>query len=638
MRRHSRAFIAIFWVLSVFAQAEGGSAGGGAAAIGLAERNGAWYFTAPNGDPFLSRGICVIRERDDAVRPGSRGYDGASSAGAASAPADATAAWAEATARNLRAWGFDTIGCWSSDRMRGLGLYATDIMNLRIERDGKMKDVFSPLFEGEAAVLAERLAERHRGDAQLIGYFLENEQPWWGDYGWYTGHAPTLLDAYLGMPTRSPGREAALDYLRSAYADVSGFNAAHGTSYSSWKELERRGLPSLPSPALSADRNAFAGLVARRYYAVATGALRKRDPGRLILGDRFANYAPREVVRACGEHCDVVSLNYYLGYRSVSPEYLKGFAELSGRPLLITEFSYRATENRSGDKNTKGADVTVATQADRAEGYARYVSSLARLPFVVGWHWFQFYDESPGGRSFDGEDSDYGVVDIDGRPYEELVAAMRETNAAAPALHARSAETPVGKAVFADEPIAVERSGTRAERSASVLSVRPRMWGWADAGAGARIDAKQADKGIAADYDSGSGWGCGFSFAPALNGDATAEYEDLSSFEGLELVFKGKSGLKVSIFITEQGADEPWKVEYRGAEGSDGESFTTEPLALQEKATRVRLPFELFGLRSSFGNQSGNHRIDLKAVRSIDVYVSGGQGKGRLELLSCSAY
>ncbi len=631
MRRHPRALAIALGILSLLTRAGRASAEAGAAKIGLAQRDGAWYFAAPNGESFLSRGICVVRERDDAVKPGFRGYDGAAAAG--SAPA-----WAEAAARNLRDWGFNTVGCWSSDLMRGRGLYTTDIMNLRIERDGKMKDVFSALFEGEAASLAERVAKRHRGDEELLGYFLENEQPWWGDFGWYTSHAPTLLDAYLAMPSRSPGREAALGYLRSAYTDISRFNAAYGSSYSSWKKLERKGLPSHPSPALSADRNAFAGIVARRYYAVASGAIRKSDPGRLVLGDRFANHAPRAVVEACGEYCDVVSLNYYLGYLSVNPEYLKGFAELSGRPLLITEFSYRAMENRSGDKNTKGADVTVATQADRAEGYERYVSSLARLPFVVGWHWFQFYDESPGGRSFDGENSNYGVVDIYGRPYEELVAEMRETNAAAQALHERSATSSLGESVFVDESVAVLRSGTRSELPASLFSGRLRAWGWADTASGASIDARQAPSGIAADYDSGSGWGCGFSFAPALDAAAMAEYADLSAFEGIEIVVKAKAGLRVAVFITEQGGDDPGKGEYRGAEGSDGESFDTEPFALQGKETRVKLPFELFGLRTSYGNQAGNRRIDLKAIRSIDIYVPGAQGKGKLELISCSAY
>jgi len=421
MMRRAFAVIAFLCALSFSALAEGGGSGEAFSAAGLAERDGAWHFRAPDGGLFLSRGVCVVVERDGAVKPGSRGYDGAASAGGDDA-------WAEGAARNLRAWGFDTAGCWSSERLRGRGLYSTDIMYLRIEKGGKMKDVFSALFEGEAEELAERLTARHRDDAELLGYFLENEQPWWGDYGWYTGHAPTLLDAYLSMPAGSPGRGAALGYLGSAYGRIDRLNAAYAASYASWKDFERRGLPPLPSLALSADRNAFAGVVARRYYAVAAGALRKRDPGRLVLGDRFANHAPREVVRACGAHCDVVSLNYYAGYKAVNAEYLKGFAELSGRPLLITEFSYRAMENRSGDKNTKGADVTVPTQRDRAEGYARYVSSLARLPFVVGWHWFQYFDESPGGRSFDGEDSNYGIVDINGKPYEELVSAMREAN------------------------------------------------------------------------------------------------------------------------------------------------------------------------------------------------------------------
>ncbi len=623
--------MAFLGALSLSALAEGGGPGEASSAVGLAERDGAWYFSAPGGGTFLSRGVCVITERDDAVKPDSRGYDGAAASGGAEA-------WAAGTARDLRAWGFDTAGCWSSGLMRGRGLYTVDILYLRIERAGKTKDVFSSLFEGEAEALAERLTAQHRGDRELLGYFLENEQPWWGDFGWYTGHAPTLLDAYLAMPASSPGRAAALGYLRSAHGEIDRLNVAYASSYKSWKDFERRGLPSLPSLALSADRNAFAGIVARRYYAVAAGALRKRDPERLVLGDRFANYAPREVVRACGAHCDVVSLNYYAGYKAVNAEYLKGFAELSGRPILITEFSYRATENRSGDKNTKGADVTVPAQRDRAEGYARYVSSLARLPFVVGWHWFQYFDQSPGGRSFDGEDSNYGIVDIDGKPYEELVSSMRDVNARVPALHARSGETRIGAAVFADDPVSIARSGKRSGRSESLLVDRAAAWGWADEGAGGRIAAKAGSKGIVAEYDSGKGWGCGFSFAPAIKGAAGPGYADLSAFEGLELVFMAKAGLRVSVFITEDGADEPWRAEYRGAEGADGESFTTEPFALRAGETRVRLPFELFGLRTSYGNQEGKRCMDLKAIRSLEVHVTGGQGGGKFELLSCAAY
>jgi hypothetical protein len=42
-------------------------------------------------------------------------------------------------------------------------------------------------------------------------------------------------------------------------------------------------------------------------------------------------------------------------------------------------------------------------------------------------HWFQYADEPPGGRA-DGEDYNFGLVDVDDRPYEGLVAALRDSN------------------------------------------------------------------------------------------------------------------------------------------------------------------------------------------------------------------
>jgi hypothetical protein len=81
-----------------------------------------------------------------------------------------------------------------------------------------------------------------------------------------------------------------------------------------------------------------------------------------------------------------------------------------------------ATENRSGNKNSSTAFPVVKTQKQRAAAFARYVKSVASLPYTIGAHWFQFSDEPANGRG-DGENFNMGLVDIDGRPYEELTSA-----------------------------------------------------------------------------------------------------------------------------------------------------------------------------------------------------------------------
>ena len=74
------------------------------------------------------------------------------------------------------------------------------------------------------------------------------------------------------------------------------------------------------------------------------------------------------------------------------------------------------------------------TQADRAERYRAFVSDVAKEPYIMGSHWFQYMDRPPGGRWIDGEDSDYGIVDVNDRPYEKLIEAMMETHKLLPSI------------------------------------------------------------------------------------------------------------------------------------------------------------------------------------------------------------
>lgn len=95
----------------------------------------------------------------------------------------------------------------------------------------------------------------------------------------------------------------------------------------------------------------------------------------------------------------------------------------------------RARNNASGNLSSYGVGAVLDTQAERAAAYAALVSDTATVPYVVGSHWFGFADQSPQGR-FDGEDVNYGIVEIHNKPYTELLAAVKTTNARVPALHA----------------------------------------------------------------------------------------------------------------------------------------------------------------------------------------------------------
>jgi agarase len=102
---------------------------------------------------------------------------------------------------------------------------------------------------------------------------------------------------------------------------------------------------------------------------------------------------------------------------------------------MLTEFSFKAMD--SGLPNSRGGGKPVATQADRADGFAAYANALADIPGVVGYHWFEYRDEPKEGR-FDGEDCNYGVVKIDLTPWEVLTTRMTAVNSDVEARHATS--------------------------------------------------------------------------------------------------------------------------------------------------------------------------------------------------------
>jgi hypothetical protein len=89
----------------------------------------------------------------------------------------------------------------------------------------------------------------------------------------------------------------------------------------------------------------------------------------------------------------------------------------------VSEFYLSATANRSGNKNDHGIFPVVSTQRERAAGIMTTLNALVRLPYVVGADWFQYFDEPTHGRD-DGENFNFGLVDIHDKPYVEVTRAF----------------------------------------------------------------------------------------------------------------------------------------------------------------------------------------------------------------------
>ncbi len=360
--------------------------------------DGRWWFITPEGHAFFSKGVDNVSFQPE-------------SASSPKAPPDPDQ-WAVATTRQLRGWNFNTVGAWSAPQLYQQGIAYAPVLDLAasVERDlwlkGGVVDYFDPRFREVVERVAASACAPHANDPWLLGYFTDNELRWGKDWR----SQDSLLESYLKMPPRSPGQARASAFVKA-----------------------------LGRAPTDQDRNTFAGLVASEYARITTQAIHRHDPQHLVLGCRFANYPGDDVIRAAGEYFDVISLHSYAP--SAPQERLRQIARLTGKPAMVTEFSFKAMD--SGLPNIKGAGKPVATQSDRANGFTNYVQALAALPNVVGYHWFEYRDEPKEGR-FDGENSNYGVVKIDFSPWELLTARMTSVNAGLDRQHAaaKPAELP----------------------------------------------------------------------------------------------------------------------------------------------------------------------------------------------------
>ncbi|HEV8607065.1 MAG TPA: hypothetical protein VGQ99_17120, partial [Tepidisphaeraceae bacterium] len=258
-----------------------------------------------------------------------------------------------------------------------------------------------------------------RDDPRLLGYYSDNELGWWN---------AALWKSTLEQGAKSGQRQRLIELLLETYSrDWRKLSADFETQdCSSWDELRERGMLYLrPGGGGIRVMRRFLAVLAERYYQLSHDIIRKYDRRALILGDRYPSFYYPEVTVVCRRHVDVVSTNLNAAWNDGSfPRFqLDTLHELTGKPILVSEIYLSAAENRSGNRNTQGTFPVVATQARRADSARNTIESLAPILYVVGVDWFQYADEPTHGR-YDGENFNFGLVDIHDRPYEELTGML----------------------------------------------------------------------------------------------------------------------------------------------------------------------------------------------------------------------
>lgn len=342
--------------------------------------------------------------------------------------------WRDLTVNRFKAWGFNTLGNWSDDKLIDAhklpyvlpilisGNYAS--VPSGMDWWGYMPDTFDPKFV-QAVDKAVALATKgHTDDPWLLGYFADNELSWGGIGEGNMAHYALAVNA-LKLSLDSPAKQAFIQQLKSKYKTSNLLAKAWGVNLASWEAIQAKDfqapLPNKQHPAIGKDYSQFLTAYADGYFKTVREALSKYDKNHLWLGNRFAAKIP-EAITSCAKYCDVISLNIY----TLLPK--DGYdADLIARldkPAMISEFSFG-----SKDKGSlwAGPVETVSEQA-RSTAYQNFVTAAFDDPRMVGAHWFQYIDEPMTGRLLDGENGHLGLVGITNIPFQHFVKVVRKTN------------------------------------------------------------------------------------------------------------------------------------------------------------------------------------------------------------------
>ena len=340
-------------------------------------------------------------------------------------------AWAAETADRLRSWGFTMLASHCATELFP-GFPHADTLNLN-NPFAKSKDpewriaentdapstgfpnVFHPDYEKAVFAAAEKRCAPLKDDSSLVGWFIDNELCWWGRG---TDPATGLFDLCAKLPPEHSARQALESFLDSASLRLCVENIPLETKV------------------------AFLRLIAERYFSINCAAIRAADPNHAILGCRFARgtlWTHDVVWEEAGKHCDAVSFNCYpwanLGRGVVLTEQgglpildeFRRVHALCNRPMLVTEWSFPALD--AGRPCLHGAGQRFRTQAERAAAVELFARTILSEPYMLGYNWFMWVDQPAVGlRPALLEDSNYGLVGEDGRPYELVTEAFKRVN------------------------------------------------------------------------------------------------------------------------------------------------------------------------------------------------------------------
>jgi hypothetical protein len=325
----------------------------------------------------------------------------------------------------LMSWGQNTLGAWTtSDIYLKSTLPYTPIIMINSRKiEGSKGHWYKYADPYDSSLIGNltrkiRSIEKSTTDPYCIGYYVDNEITW--------GDTTSIANWTIASPEDQPAKIVLLALLRKKYESISELNRKWNMEFTSWDGFMKN---TRLFDIRNEDTREFTLMAINEYFTRVRSTLKKLAPHKLYLGPRLDfHFYPSDrdlndwdfrndwIVNLAAKYCDVVSFNRY---RHSAADLRPGNAD---KPVIIGEWHHLPLEKGSFyiDQSHFSGSLQM-----RASKYNYYIQSCLSNPYIVGAHYFQFFDQPTVGRA-DGENFSCGFLNICDRPYGEMVNISRK--------------------------------------------------------------------------------------------------------------------------------------------------------------------------------------------------------------------
>jgi Secretion system C-terminal sorting domain len=340
----------------------------------------------------------------------------------------------DAQVARLKSWDFNSWGIWGVEPlaapmptvrqlepMSAFTAWQSDGLTEYKIIDGydwhDIANVFHPDWEAWIDNYIKQQVKPFENSPWIIGYQVGNE------LDWNLLNDVSALSAWK-RPRLDEAKKAWIDVAK-CHGDIAYFNNAWNTQFQNFDAVGTTTNIPLKAPTAEAEAMCvdFNNLIVDKFLGSCKAALKKHAPNHLLLGVRqhchdIEGYFNGGFWETMGEHCDVISLNYYATFVDVVKgvptkieSHLRGLHNLAKCPIMTSEWH-------------PIGDVTENVPYIRYNYYQKY---LASLDFMVGTQFFQMEDWD--------QNRAYGAVNINDVPHADIEKAFKETNPLLQSIH-----------------------------------------------------------------------------------------------------------------------------------------------------------------------------------------------------------